>query len=546
MIETVIGSIDIVTGLFITVLVAFILLIVSSKFNINYILPLVVGGILLRYLGVIHENEIFSAISDFGIIFLLFALGIEFSFSKFWEFRKEVFFIGFSQVIFSLILIGGMVFVLSKDIWIAFTLGVIFTMSSTAIIASIVEKKSAIGVKYGRIAFIVALVQDIISVVFLALIPIVFEINVSMLYTTIGGFGVFVVYNALLYFFAKNYLLDILKTRERYLLVFTALLISFGSAIFAKILGLSPFLGAFTAGLVLSDTFFGRHIATELLPLKEVFVSFFFIYVGALLSLEYVSRNILAILGITFSLIFGKFAIMLLINHISRVNIEHNLKSSALISNISEIGFVFGTMALQYKIFSQETFSLVSTSIVISMIVSPFLISLTDYFSKNIILKEPKKLQSETSEYDTIVVGFGPTGQRLVEILKNLKISHIVLETNPTTVSRYGSRNYNIHLVDAKRENVLEWAGVKKSKLLIVTTPVINEAIVIAEKAKSINPLIKIIARAKFSSEVNKLYESGVDVVVCDEIEASKSVIAESLKLLEIKSKEAEAIEKTL
>jgi CPA2 family monovalent cation:H+ antiporter-2 len=171
------------------------------------------------------------------------------------------------------------------------------------------------------------LIQDIFSIIVLTILPLFLEggVNVSSL---VIGIVIFVVYNLILYYFTKSKFADILAIRDRYLLVFLAIVISFGSATISRFLGLSPFLGAFVAGMIIADSFFGRQIASEIFSLKEIFIGFFFIYVGALINLNVLVDKLSLILLLVLAIVLVKMLVVFLINIFSKVPVSHNLKSS--------------------------------------------------------------------------------------------------------------------------------------------------------------------------------------------------------------------------
>ncbi|MGC8964533.1 MAG: cation:proton antiporter [Brevinematia bacterium] len=527
--------IDTTTGLFLVFLISTILLYLLGRVNISFIVSLILSGIILGQFSLIYENEIFKEIADFGLIFMLFFVGVEFSLRILWNYRKEAIFLGVGQILFTFIVFFLISYLVFLDWKISFIISSVFTISSTAMIISIVEKKGVIGVRYGRISFLVALIQDIFSIIILVLLPFIVDNSGGLNTNLILGIFVFILYFYLLYRFTKTKFSEMLVVRDRYLLVFLAILISFGSAFVAKVCGLSPFLGAFLAGMIISESSFGRQVASEIFPIKEIFIGFFFIYIGALVNLKIFFENILIILGLTAGVIILKFGIMFLISLLKREPIEHSIKSSSLLSNVGEFGLLILSIALSTNILDVKIFSIFVGVIVFSIAIGPFLFSFSEYLERKFPFLRIRKINRNVlGEFDVLVVGYGPIGRKVVKILNDHNISNVILEMNYETVSKF-DKLVNIHFGDAKRESILRWCGLEKAKLLVITVPIVDEVIYIAEKAKSINPDIIILARVRFESQITLLKDIGIQYVLCDETSVAEFFSKFVMDILSIK-----------
>ncbi|MEN2998287.1 MAG: cation:proton antiporter [Brevinematia bacterium] len=516
-------QIDIVTGLFVVFLTSAILLYALGRFEIPFIVSLITAGVILGHFGVIGENQVFKEISDLGIMLMLFFVGVEFSLRTLWNYKKDALIIGLGQIFLSGIPVFVLTFALFGNHKIAFIISTVVAISSTAVIVSLIEKKGAIGTRYGRTSFLVALVQDLVTVVVLIILPFLVggeELKVDIVW----GSLVFVGYTIALYYFTKTKFAEVLVIRDRYLVVFLAVLVSFGSGVVAKFCGLSPFLGAFLGGMIISESFFGRHIASEVLPIKEIFVGFFFIYAGALIKLSSFMANFLTILWVTLTLILFKFIVMFLILIATRESMEHNFRASVLVGNLGEFGLLILSIGLSERVIDERLFVVLSSSIVFSMVISSLLFRLIDKLEYRLpILRLRKRAKRSLGEFDVIIVGFGPVGKKLSEVLRSMNISHVILEMNSETVRKYRD-SFNIHFGDAKRENILRWVGTESAKLLVITPPSLDEALFISEKARTLNPNIEIIARVRFSSEMDALKDKGIRNVICDEVSVFDSI----------------------
>ncbi|MCX8028474.1 MAG: cation:proton antiporter [Brevinematales bacterium] len=508
--------IDTITGIFLVFLVSAIFLYIFGRFQVPFIVSLILSGIVLNQIGVLNHNEVFKEIADFGVMLMLFFVGVEFSLRILWSYRKEVVLIGLGQIVLTSILPLTVLWLITKDFKVAFVLSSVIVMSSTITILSIVEKKGAIGIRYGRITFLISLIQDIVSILILVALSFIVNTESSSANLFVGSLIV-ILYFVALYYFTKTRFAEILVVRDRYLIVFLAIVISFGSATVAKFSGLSPFLGAFIAGMIISESFFGRQIASEVLPIKEIFVGFFFVYIGASITLSLLIKNFSVIILTTLCIVVFKFLVMFLILLANRESVEHNLRSSSLISSMGEFGFLILSISLRGNVISDDVFVIFSSSIVLSMILSSLSFQFVDRIADRIsILKIKEWNKGILGKFDVIIVGFGPVGRKVTEILINMNVPHVILETNSETV-RKNRKVFNIHFGDAKRESTLRWVGIENSKLLVITTPVKNESLTISETARALNPNINIVARARFTSEAESLRQNRITNVLCDE-----------------------------
>ncbi|MFN4245069.1 MAG: cation:proton antiporter [Brevinematia bacterium] len=524
--------IDIVTGIFVVFLVSAVLLYFLGKFKIPSIVSLIITGVVLSNVGILRDNYLFNEISSLGMMLMLFFIGVEFSFKILWEYRKEAIIGGVTQVLFTTVPVFILVFFIS-DYKVAFLISFTIAMSSTAVLVGVIESKSAFDTTYGRISFLISLVQDIVGILVLASLPFVisskpFDVKVGL------GFLIFAVYVVFLYYFIKTKFSDALALRNRYLIVFLAIVISFGSGVVSRLCGLSHLLGSFIAGVIISGTFFGRQIASEILPIKEIFVGFFFVYIGSLLSLELFVSNISYIVLLTLIIIIFKFIVVFIILLCMKISLENNVKASILITSIGEYGLLLLSVGLLEKVLDTRIFVILISSIVFSMVVTPILFEFFENVQRRFRFLGVKDIsEKEKGKVDVVVVGFGPVGKNLVDFLKSNSISYAVIEMNSETVKKY-QESYNIYFGDAKKENILKWIGIENAKLLVITPPILNESLFISEKARSINPNIDVIVRVKFLSEVSALAGTGVEVI-CDEYEVGNSVIGYCIRKLSLK-----------
>ena len=504
------------------------------------------AGVLLgpSALGIVKDTGLIEVLAEVGIILLLFLIGIEFSLDEFIRANRTVFAGGFLQIILtaSAVLLVALALGLSFEKGI-FT-GFLVAMSSTAIVLKLLTDRGEIDSPKGRLCAGILIFQDLSVVAIVLLMPLL--AGRSGLSTANIALNVLwaLVFVGIVVVVSRNVvplmLYRIVRTHNRELFLISIVLICFGTAWLTSLVGLSLALGAFLAGLVISESEYGHQAFSEVLPLKDIFSILFFISIGMLLDFSSVLRYPGIILLVVITIIVIKLAIGSLVP----VALGYPLKIGVLVgvalSQIGEFSFVLSKEGLSSGLISVTEYQVFLASSIITMMFTPFMIQKSDKFSEYIErLPVPHafklgKLHDEAPDKadlksHVIIVGFGLNGRNVSRVLSSSCIPFVVLELNPETVRSEKKLGVPISYGDASKEPVLDYAGIATARCMVVAISDASATRRIVELARRLNPSIYIIARTRYTSEVNPLYSLGADDVIPEEFETSIEIFSRVL-----------------
>lgn len=531
---------------------AVVIILISSRLRIPSVVGFLLTGMIIgphtiKLIKNTHDIELFAEI---GIVLMMFIIGIEFSVKKLHRIRKFIIIGGAGQVLLTIAAVFGISLLFGYGINTSIFFGFLVSLSSTAIVLKLLQDRRQLDSPHGKIEIGILLFQDLCVMPMVVLIPI---LGISAAgaegidtFDTLKKIAVAViVINAV--FFGLRYLLPhilyaIVKTRLKEIFIITSLLLCLGISVLTNYLGLSLALGAFIAGLLISETKYSHQVSADILPFKEVFNSLFFISVGMLLDFNYLYENT----GTVFSLAAGIFvlksmlvgSLVLLLKYPLRVAIIAGLG----LAQIGEFSFILAKLGLGYNLITQDIFQAFLASSIFTMIITPFVFNLSPQAATRIekgrIFKPLKRLETsrthQNSEEEdrreiknhTIIVGYGLNGRNLARILRRRKIPYVIIELNPDNVKEAAEKNETVVYGDATKDHILEEAGIKNAKLV---TFAISDPLVIdhaVATARMLNKNIYIIARTKYVTEIDRLYELGADTVFSEEYETSIEILA--------------------
>lgn len=522
------------------IVILFVLVIPIIYLTNKLKVPTFVGYILLgiiigpQGLRVITNSKTIDILAEIGITILMFFIGLELSLTKLRQLGRYVTILGNGQFTLTTILGFLTLLLFNIDIRQSIFLSLIIVMSSTAIIMNHLISTKQINSPIGDISFSISIVQDLYVLPILLFLPLLgSDVNnysittliVKILISIALIIGIFiaakVVVPKLIHFIAKF--------RSSEIFTIGAFIIILLTAIITYKLGFSLAVGALITGLILSDSEYTYQIVADLLPFKNILNIFFFVAIGLIFDLIFFSNNFIQILFFTFLIILFKFAVVYFLVKLYPFPNRIAIITGILLSQIGEFSFLLLQAGESYNILNSYLSNLILSSTVISMLISPFLISLFNdpkyYLQKQIDNKSPnKKLKDHV-----IIIGFGLTGQNLVRVLKETGIKYIIIELNPDTVQKYKDEE-NIIFGDAIREEVLLNAGIQNAKILVITSSDIQSSLHIQKLAYKLNNSIYSIIRTKFVSEVETFLNNNANVVIPEEYETSLQIFSKVLE----------------
>lgn len=523
-------------------LLAIAVSLVCNKLKIMPMVGFLLTGVLCgpSMLGLVEDQEIINQIAELGVAMLLFTIGIELSVDALNRLKRPVFMGGSLQIGLTVAFVALACWLGGTTIQSGIFWGCLAALSSSAIVLQIFQKKGYTSTPVGRITLAILVFQDIMVAPFMLCVPLLGgALTLSLTEAIFAVCKVVAVLGGVLLaaHFGLARLMDaVMATRAREILLMTTLALCFGIATLTESLGLSFSLGAFLAGLLLARSPYSMSVVSGVLPYRDIFLSLFFISVGMMLDVGFFLSHMGTILAFTAVFIVVKFLLSLPAALMQGYPLHTAVFSGLALAQVGEFSFVLAASGLSLHLFSMEEYQLFLAASVLTMMLTPLLISLAPRISGAIVRRRKirEEAEAETSSSSCalhdhlIIVGFGISGKHLALVARESGIAYNILEMNPDTVHRYKDTEPIMH-GDASQPVVLEHLGVDKARVLaiIISDPAAVRAI--TEEARGMNPNLFIVARTRFVTEVAPLRRLGADVVIAEEFESSIEVFSQVL-----------------
>lgn len=527
---------------------------IAKRFAMGSVLGYLIAGMLIGpfVLGFIgSEGKDIMHFAEFGVVMMLFLIGLELEPSHLWKIRKQIVGVGLSQVLITTAVVMGIGIAASLLWQSALAIGFAFAMSSTAIVLQSLKEKGLMKAPSGQFSFAVLLFQDIAVIPILAILPLLVFLPVTTSVDAHGGgieelpkllqtAAVLAAVGAIV-LIGKYAIVPLLRliahTHMRELFTASALLIVVAIALLMQQVGLSPALGTFLAGVILANSEFKHELESDLEPFKGLLLGLFFISVGASIdfSLMYEQAGTIALL--TCSIIFVKAVIIFLIGKKAKLSLDQNLIFSLGLCQVGEFAFVLFSFIGSHNILSQEQTDMMMAVTALSMTISPLLLIVLD---KWILPKLASVTNAqETQEADAVdeknnilLVGFGHFGTTIARFLRANGILTTVLDNNSDQVDLLRKMGFKVFYGDATRVDILEAAGAAEAKILIIAidSPEINLEIV--KIAKHHFPNLEIMVRSKNRTDTYDFLDEGIDNIYREHLDTSVRLGVDVMKKL--------------
>lgn len=525
---------------------------IAKKLGIGSVLGYLIGGIVIGpyVLGFVgHEGENIMHASEFGVVMMLFLIGLELNPQSFWRMRKNIVGLGLSQMLGTTILIFPLLyFVLWFDFATSLVISLAFSMSSTAIVLQTLKEKGLNNSEAGRASFSVLLFQDIAVIPILAILPLL-AINSAEVnnhgeqnefikeYKTLAG-----ILSILIIFLFGRYLINpllrmIAKVRMRELFTAMALLIVVSVAYLMQLVGLSPALGTFLAGVLLANSEFRHELESDVEPFKGVLLGFFFTAVGSTINFTLIAVNPGFILLSVLILVFIKAIVIFIIGKFSKMQMDQNILFALILAQVGEFAFVLLSASQNLQILSGQNTETMMAITTVTMALSPILLFINERFidPKFGIKENPnpeKKYDEINKHHDIIIAGFGHFGSTLGRFLRANGKEATILDSDSDQVELLRKMGFNVYFGDATRVDLLKSAGADQAKVLVCALNSMEDSLRLAETAKKHYPHLKIFMRAKHRFEAYEFFDKGIDHVYRESVHASVYLGVDILKTL--------------
>lgn len=541
-------EIVVVLGISIVIILAF------QKLKVPSILGFLLAGIIVgpsafNLLSSHHEVEL---LSEIGIIFLLFIIGIELSFSGLMKIKKTVFVGGGLQVGGTILLTALLAMALGVEINTAVFLGFLISLSSTAIVLKMLQEKGEIKSPHGRVALGVLIFQDIIVVPMMLLTPIlagksenVGETLLILLAKLIGvGLVVFVLQKYVVPFIFKL----VVKSKNRELFILTTIVFCFSVAWLTSSVGLSLALGAFFAGLIISESEYSHQATANVLPFREIFISFFFISVGSLLDLYFFISNVTYILIFVLAVLLIKMLIVALTTSILKSQPRTIFMASFSIFQVGEFSLLLSTVGLQNDILPDELYQYFLAVSIITMALTPFVLQKSHKWTE-FLLKAPipksvkrrldaRKIEQSSKEIDhdhdwkdhVVIIGYGINGKNIARVTEHINIPYVIVDMDYDAIQIAKRKNQPIVFGDASDPEILKHINIQKARVVVIAISDPNATKKIITSVRLFSQTVYIIVRTRYVKEIDENMKIGADEVIPEEFETSIEIFTRVLK----------------
>jgi CPA2 family monovalent cation:H+ antiporter-2 len=516
-------------------------------FNLPVMLAYFLVGLALgpHTFGLLPDSEANREFAEFGIVFLMFSIGLEFSLPQLYAMRKKVLGLGGGQVVITLILTMAISKFAGLSWPTAFVIGAALAMSSTAIVSKILAERIDLNSRHGRLSIGVLLFQDIAVVPMLVMIPALGMAN-SNLMNVLGLAMLKAAAMLLLLFTVGKWLINpwfnlVASQRSRELFVMNVLMVTLLLAFATKLAGLSYALGAFIAGMLISETKFRYQVESDISPFRDILLGLFFISVGMLLNLEQIYDHIGLILLILFGFILFKALIVAAVVRLFKYEAGVAIRTALILAQAGEFSFVILALGAEHKLISGVALQAVLAASLLSMVIAPFLIQYNGKIARRLVgsyTRNSGKVIEEIEEagrhlHDHVVIcGYGRSGQYLGRFLREEKIPYIALDIDPARVLEAAAAGENVMFGDAARRVVLSAAGCERAKALIISYADNRAAMKILHIAQENYPHVPVIVRTVDDSHMEQLRAAGAAEVVPEILEGSLMLASHALMLL--------------
>ncbi|MET3038434.1 monovalent cation:proton antiporter-2 (CPA2) family protein [Chryseobacterium sp. NRRL B-14859] len=515
--------------------VAIIMVPLARKLGLSSVIGYILGGIIigpyaLKLTGK-NVNDIMHA-SEFGVIMLLFLVGLELEPRKFWDMRKKIMGLGFTQMLLTISLLFIVFISVGWRVDKAVAVAMCFALSSTAIVLQTLQEKNNLKTMAGEASFSTLLFQDISVIPILAILPIIanykakhhdneIQILIQKLPEWLQAgtviFGVALLILLGRYVFVP-FLRYVSKSGMSELLTASSLFLVIGVSELMVVIGLSPALGAFLAGVMLANSEFRHELEAQIDPFKGLLLAVFFVSVGSTINFNIIQQDPVFIFSTVFAVLIVKFLVLYIIGKFFRMDTPQSLFYAFALSQVGEFAFVLINYASDLYLLSPELNAQLMAVTAITMCITPILLIFNDKAITPKFIKDvPEEdhdfniLDSEVSQKKIIIVGFGHFGSTVGRLLKANKISATVLDRDSDRVKLLRSYGFKVYYGDATRIPILRAAGIEDAEILVLCLDDPDDNMFIAELVREHYPEVKIFVRAKNRIDAYKYLNNGVN-----------------------------------
>jgi CPA2 family monovalent cation:H+ antiporter-2 len=523
---------DLVILLAFSIAIVFIL----NRLKVPSILGFLLTGVIIgpHGLSLIKAVEEVEIISEIGVILLLFVIGLEMSIKQLISIRKTVFVGGALQVGITVIVAFFVYYLLGNSIQESVFIGFLFSLSSTAIVLKVFQDRNELGTPHGKNALAILIFQDLIVVPMMLVTPIISgdseDVTGSILSLLVKTVIVIVITIVSARYLVPKLMHSIAKTESKELFLLTTFTICFAVAFLTSEAGLSLALGAFLAGLIISESEYSHQATSTILPFGELFTSLFFISVGMLLNITFFVNNIVVVLLILLAVFIGKSLITAAAIAVLKYPPRTIIITALSLFQVGEFSFILSKVGIQYNLLSESTNQIFLAVSILSMLITPFIIIISEKVAFGVLnigfLKQHTEEESESNKPQIytnhlVIMGYGVNGSNLVRAAKHINIPYVIVEKNIDKLKSANDENLPLIHGDASNEIILNTLNLNQARALVIAISDKEATREILSKVRQISQSLYIIVRTRYVKEIEELHALGADEVIPEEFETS-------------------------
>ncbi|MDQ1254197.1 MAG: monovalent cation:H+ antiporter-2, family [Euryarchaeota archaeon] len=550
MVASLLANVDVILGFAILILTIF------YRFEFPPVLGFLVTGMFIGPygLGILNGgHNLVDINSELGMIFLLFTIGVDLSLSELWKMKKDIMMGGTLHLLFTTILIfitcSALGFSPNTSVFIGC---ILISHSSTAVVLKVLQDRNEVYTPHGKTSLAILIFQDLTIVPMILVTPMLAGNSVSfdgaLSNIFLKGSLIILVFILSAKLVVPWIFYHVGRTGSKQLFLVSVVFICLSAAVFTSSIGLSLALGAFLAGTVISGSSYNHQAMGNILPIKDMFMSFFFVSVGMLLDVNYLLDNLPILILATICILILKSIAGVIVTFLLGYPLRTTILTGLALSQIGELSFVLSRLGLEYSLLTEETYQVILAVSILTMGVTPFLIN-ASYKPADFIVKkasgtafgmklvrglsgyveEEKDIEPEMKDH-VIVIGFGFSGKTISKAAKTAGIPYVIVESNPEVFKQERAKGEHIKYGDATFGAVLGHVGIKHARIIVIGLSDTDVTRKIVEKAKELNPNVCGIAKVRDLQEMKRLNSLGADEIIPEEYETSVEIFVRMLE----------------
>lgn len=520
------------------------------RLKVNPLLAFIVAGIVLgpHMLGLIRDTHVTENIGELGLLFLMFTIGLDLSFHRFKAMRLYIFGFGLLQLLLTAAVLGGVAFLMHKNLNEAIIIGLGLAMSSTAIALRLMQERGEMHTNAGRATVGILLMQDLAVIPIMVLLPRMAQTdstaigNMGQAFTqAIGAVTLIMVVGRMV---VKPLFKIVVSTKNAEAFTAVTFFTFLATAWATNAAGLSISLGAFLAGMLIAETDFGHEVEAEIASFSGMLLGIFFLSVGMMIDISYAWAHILQILVLTAGVMVAKFLVLYAIER--RMNVDKNgtITSSVFLCQAGEFGFVVFNLAAQnFHLMSVQTSSLLQVVIALSMSLTPFVSSFVlkivdkqkaaEDAAKNENAPEPEDDEEKELENHVLLVGYGRVGQAAARMLARNDVPFLVMDTDVPHIEKAKKNKRDYLFGNAGNVRILEAANIEKAKAVMICISGLPSAIRVLQAVREVSSSIPVFIRCNDDTRWEELVRLGATGVISETQECGIRLAAATILCLD-------------